>query len=612
MQILQPQYLYFALLLIPALLLYLFRKKPKKLVVSTLIFFKTLAYEHQESPWLRKLKKLLSLLLTLLALLALVAAMTKIVRVPGKNQYRNVLILLDRSASMAAKDKKGRSRMDVAKEQLRKRIQALPHGVSMLLAVFDQRTLMLVPRTYEKSEVLRTLHSLQPRPLSGNAESAMRWITPVVQNLSGSVIWYASDNPLPEDTSKISSAIETIPVALKKPQNAGITAFDMRPLPLRNGEWSVFAKVAHNFDSPKDIRMEVLVDGKLHLIRDIGLIPGRKESVDFSIKPGIGKLMTVIINSEDDALEDDNRVIAEIPDKTPLRILRVADKNPDPFLELALLSLEQEGELEFYKSAPDVVFSKFNPDAIVFDSCLPKTFPKEIPYFLSSPPDSDIPIHIKRLKTPLPIEKINVLLDEHPLLYCVAEKRVNLQQTSIVKNTGMLISLWKGPAGPLLLAGEQDRQRIAISLFSPESSFNLPLTSSFPVLTGNIIYWLTEQKREAKSNIIATGTIIKADNAKIKWTTGEKDKTQSFPCGQYVEIDRQGIWELSNGQKGSASLLSEKETNLSGLDKWPKKSTENIKMASGWFTGDITPSILWMVFFLLIIEAALFHRWAVY
>ena len=77
MHFLAPHLLHLAWLALIPLALYLFRRRAKKVPVSTLLFFRALSREHQESAWLRRLKRLLSLLLTLLVLLLGVFALAR-------------------------------------------------------------------------------------------------------------------------------------------------------------------------------------------------------------------------------------------------------------------------------------------------------------------------------------------------------------------------------------------------------------------------------------------------------------------------------------------------------------------------------------------------------
>ena len=92
-----------SLLVLAPIALYLFRPRPRTVRTSTLPFFKWLAREHQDSTWLRRLKHLLSLLLSILIVLTAAAALGRLVIARSSDSFRTVVILVDRSASMAAR-----------------------------------------------------------------------------------------------------------------------------------------------------------------------------------------------------------------------------------------------------------------------------------------------------------------------------------------------------------------------------------------------------------------------------------------------------------------------------------------------------------------------------
>ncbi|HRX56300.1 MAG TPA: BatA domain-containing protein, partial [Verrucomicrobiales bacterium] len=119
MQFLSPAFLYLGFLALIPVALYLFRRKARVKQVSTLVFFKTLAREHQESAWLRRVKRILSLLMTLMILWGAVLALSRVAFTPRTDEFRTVVVLLDRSASMAARDAEGGpSRLDLAKARI--------------------------------------------------------------------------------------------------------------------------------------------------------------------------------------------------------------------------------------------------------------------------------------------------------------------------------------------------------------------------------------------------------------------------------------------------------------------------------------------------------------
>ena len=101
MTFLEPANLHWLWLAAIPVALWLFRRQAKRVPVSTLLFFRSLAREHQESAWLRQVKRWLSLLLTLLVLVAAVLALAKPTGGSGGDKQEAMVVLLDHSASMA-------------------------------------------------------------------------------------------------------------------------------------------------------------------------------------------------------------------------------------------------------------------------------------------------------------------------------------------------------------------------------------------------------------------------------------------------------------------------------------------------------------------------------
>ncbi|MDG2125556.1 MAG: BatA and WFA domain-containing protein [Verrucomicrobiales bacterium] len=160
MRFLAPSFLWLAALAVLPVILYLFRRKSKTVRVSTLVFFKSLAREHREAAWLRRLKKMLSLLLTLLILLGGVAALSRIVFSPDSEDARSVVLLVDRSASMAATSDLGETRLAEAKRRLKARLDALPEAVPVSLVAYDSRPEVVQPKTTNRRAVERELEAL--------------------------------------------------------------------------------------------------------------------------------------------------------------------------------------------------------------------------------------------------------------------------------------------------------------------------------------------------------------------------------------------------------------------------------------------------------------------
>ncbi|MFT4249809.1 MAG: vWA domain-containing protein [Candidatus Woesearchaeota archaeon] len=105
---LSPNWAWALLALIPLILLYLLKPKPKKQTIPSLMFFLQDAKKKRLQNFLRRFLPNLLLLLQLLILLGLAAAlMQPYISVPVVSSAQNTVIVLDSSASMHAVDSSG-------------------------------------------------------------------------------------------------------------------------------------------------------------------------------------------------------------------------------------------------------------------------------------------------------------------------------------------------------------------------------------------------------------------------------------------------------------------------------------------------------------------------
>ncbi len=232
-----------------------------------------------------------------------------------------------------------------------------------------------------------------------------------------------------------------------------------------------------------------------------------------------------------------------------------------------------------------------------------------------NPPGALGPVRAVRLQgSGLPVDAIRVTSEGHPLLYGVASSRVSLTQTVVLEADGLLEPLWVGPSGPILAAGEVRGQRITVMAFVPERSERLPLMASYPLLLGNAIYWsMAPTAQQHGGNNHVTGDLVGLQGKTISWSGGPDDPQRVPLRGRWAELDRIGLWETDAGERGSASLLSPKETRLAASEKRSGVDQAD-KSAESWLDlrGELTLNLLWAALALLVLESCLFHRCAVY
>ncbi|MHA3774363.1 vWA domain-containing protein [Verrucomicrobiota bacterium sgz303538] len=595
--------------LVPVLL-YLFRKKPRRVPVSSLAFFKSLAREHQESPWLRRLKRLLSFLLTLLVILGSVGALARLVISPASGEVRSVVVVVDRSASMGAKDASGKTRLVAAIDRVIDRLAGLGSGVPVMVIAFDRQAEIVAPKSFDRRVVERALRSLQVRPMEGESTAALRLASQLAETEAPAGIWFASDSPAPQIDASVQVTVDSLAVPLAVPRNIGITAFDVRRIPLESGRYEAFVQLQAVGPGSVDAKLEVRIDDTLTAVRELTLSPGGRENLLLPVTAQSGRILSVRVIANDDQLEDDNEVYARIPEPRPLKVLWISSA-PDPFTQLALTAISQEGELTVFRAGPDAWPPSEAVDVALFQNWLPKEWPANLPAIVLDPPASLGPVRAERLEgATFSVEHLRTPHERHPVLHGVATTRLTLAQTATLASEGALEPLWIGPAGPVLAAGDSQGQRVVVLAVAPERSENLPLSASYPLLLGNAIHWVSQPKTEALSiRCMRTGDTLNATGTTLAWVSGTGAEVAHTPVRNgWTSLDRTGLWKTDSGDSGSAALLSSRETLLPAGTESASKTPKGL----GWLRGDLSTALLALVLAALVTESWLFHRHAVY
>jgi hypothetical protein len=621
MQFLNPSFLHLAWLALIPLALYLFRRRAKRVQVSTLLFFRSLAREHQESAWLRQLKRILSLLLTLAVILFGVLALARPASDAGADTPGSMVIMLDRSASMAAKDAQGQTRMKAAQEVIRQRVRSLPDTVIVSLLAFDAKPSVLLSRSRNRRELMRLIDGITPVPREGKLDGAFTVARRLADLEKPSEIWVIGDAAPTFEESDQSAEVKQrfTQVALSSPLNVGITGFQIRKAPLTRGRYEAFAKVSAAVANPRAVTaaLEVRIAGRLSQLREIELQPGASSAIILPLDGVRGQRLEIELKTPGDCLGWDNLVLAPLPELKPLIVSWFSD-TPDPFTGIALGALVESGKLEILKGSSANWPPKEKPDLYVFEQWAPKDWPTDRPVIVLNPLQSAGPLRVRSLGAKgVPHSSIRLVAPDHPVSYRITSTRLAITQTSVFESLGSLEPLWLAGAETVLAAGEINGQRIVASAVSPSQSEQLALQPAFPLLLGNAIYWCAEQS-DALSELtpLKPGSWLSTTGL-VKWTEwdGSRIVTASDqPQGSLLEVRRLGIWETSDGSMGTSLLSSSEETNIPKLDgklgdaPAPVSSRFSLAKAGGTWPQ----RLIWALLAVLLIESFLFHRKALY
>ena len=611
MRFLSPSYLHLLWLALIPLVLWLFRRQAKRVPVSTLLFFKSLAREHQESAWLRRIKKWLSLLLTLLVLLFAVLALARPSGNVSADAISAAVMVVDCSASMNAQDLQGRTRLDAAKERVKQRIRALPDQAVVSLIVFDARSRVLLSRSRNHRECLRLLDELSPMPVEGKPEGALVVAHRLAELESHSRIWMASDVQPPAGT-----AVEWMPVALKEPLNVGLTGFQIRHSPLARDRYEAFVKVsaaASNKDKATTT-LEVSISGRIAQLRELDLAPGESSALILPLEGVRGQRLEIRLKTAGDSFGWDDGLAAPLPKTKPLTVVWIAE-NPDPFTELALAALIENGRIEMRKGTPTAWPPKEQPDVYVFEHWLPKELPTNRPVIALTPQSSSGPLQARAIKS-IPHDGVRSVQPDHPVLFRAGSSRIAVTQTTLLNLPASVEPLWFAGNEPVLAAGEFNGQRLVVTAFSPAQSEQLALLPTFPLILGNALYWCAENS-EALTDMrtLHTGDMLHTESL-VQWHAWNGDSfidVSDDPAHGLLALNRIGSWETGTDRSGACALISAAETNLPAL---AADASRSIQPAAPVITGSSFSTwpkrLISFALALLLAESFLFHRKAVY
>jgi Ca-activated chloride channel family protein len=477
------------LLFIPAVVaMYLLKlRREETMVPSTLLWTRLVADVEANAPWQKLRRSLLLLLQVLLVIiLAFLASRPFLERPAGL--ARDVVIVIDTSASMAATDVLP-NRLEVAKTAVIAALRELPTGGKVSVIAADRSARIVVNETTDIGRVRQALDDIEVSSAHGDLGDALELAGKLAARSGDAQILVATDGALATPTTAtVPAKITVLPVGRER-RNQAIVALAVRKAPSAVTR-SVFVSVA-NLDLERASRhLEVWGDGALLEVRDLTLDPQARSDVIIDDVPhDVGTLEVRLVGPDPaitaapDQLAVDDRAWAIIPpDRT--RLILVVGPG-DPYLETALSYLPN---VELFGVALAEYGAKTERtdgrpwDLVIFEGPLPAVLPRTPILAIAPGTTSPLGEVTGTLKEP----GIGSLNPEEPIL-----RYVDLSTTHIATASRFTLPEWArtviaGPAGaPLLYAGARDGLPTAVLAFEPRQS-DLPLQVAFPILLANL------------------------------------------------------------------------------------------------------------------------------
>lgn len=565
MTFLAPAFLWTLVGLAPLAAIYFLKVRPRKKPVTAFFLWQRIFTEKKASALFKRLRDVFSLLLMALAFAAIALSLAE----PdlAGDERKDLLIVVDHSASMSAKDGTT-TRLEKAKKRARDLIAGMNGTQRAAVASFAEVTRMLEHPTRHRKALLEAVDGIQPTELPSRVE-ALRALQPGDEWMKDTRVLLITDGCLDAPDRLPNVEVLRIDDGAK---NVGIARADLRSVPGGPARLGLFILPVSSFPTPvkTDITLTHVDTNALVKLIPIELKPGDNPAITLTLDDAPTGRWKATLGLED-ALESDNTAYLYVPPHQPVPVGVIAD---DPFFfQNAVSAFERSDQM-----------LALAPDAKSAQLMLSKgKVPAETSAVVFQPAgDSAVWTKIgNEIATPVP----KVLAKDHPLLrYLDAETMTfaGARQTTAPAGAVVLVVDESGP--PLIYLMRQGAQTVCVVNLDPLAA-QFYLSAWFPVLIHNAAAHLTHRE-DMPAATLATGSSARVPG-----------RADPAPYGPLLTtgFHETGEWTLA------ASLVSPEESALKN-----ETLKENVKpIASGE-----SPSYWLLVLALgvLVGESMLYHR----
>ncbi len=476
--------------------LYILKLRRRTVAVPFSKLWERILRDKEATSLFSKLKRLLSLFvqLALLALLALALGDPRATASFLKG--RNLVVLVDASASMQATDGSP-TRLAAAKKEVQKLIRGLGGADRMLLAQMDATVTPLGPMSGDTSELERALDTIHATDTRADYSRALRFATDSVRGLENAEIVVVSDGRLGEATDasgkvKLEADIRFtyVPIGTAS-RNVGLTAFSVRRYPLDKSRYEVMLEITNTGPEPEEVELSLFGDKNLVDLTKLRLGAGERLPRFYPNLSGASRTLEAQIKAlpgSQDTLPADDHAYALLPERRRAKVLVVSQGNS--YLEAALL-LDEYLDVRVVSPkqyAETTATSGVTQDVVIFDGATPASPPRAHAIYLD-PRGSGSPVKVEgELKQP----GFDRLTRNHPILRWTALDDVNVARGHKLVAESADKVVGASDQGAILIAGQRGSFKFVALGFDPRES-DLPLRVAWPVLLLNCINWFTDE-----------------------------------------------------------------------------------------------------------------------
>jgi hypothetical protein len=582
-------------LVLPIILLYLLRPKPKLISFPTVMFIRLIEKNKRFTSFLQRFIQdpILLMQMLIIALTVLALANPFYDTETELRPDASIAIIVDASASMQATDISP-SRFHTAIDTAKNLIQDLNPDDEISI-ILSKNIPGVAASNVDRENAIHRLSGLEASDTPGNLGDAIMLAKDMLLGADRERrIYVLSDfskgsglDPLMAKKIAQASGIKTQFIkTAESGENTGIVSLFARRSNTADDQLFLTASVRNYHDIEKDIKVRVSSGDTVLTTQEKKIAPGGEGFYYF--KPEINLLAQTIkveiVGSDD--LKVDDAAYAHIPPVKINNVLLLSGENQDRYLRMLLRSLKESGRISFQAAIPPVT-----PDVREFDVIILGNAPAQriLPGMFR-----DIRAHVQSgatlivsassnlgqitdndLHYILPVESLGLsqrespveVFQEHEILTDVSlntitsKKHYDMQ----AKDGGITLAGLSNYDNPMITYRREGAGNVLyVGLNSDPEWSNLYYSSSFPIFWYQSIKYLTRQNNPTTSQTYHTGEYLRLDEAAtVKTPSGNEVTARS------LHLDKAGVYEIKYPEgtvHAPVNLLDPTESDIRAKD----------------------------------------------
>ncbi|WP_294129970.1 BatA and WFA domain-containing protein [uncultured Clostridium sp.] len=357
--------LFLLLTIPPVIMLYILKRKYKEEVISSSLLWKEV-YKNTRAnaPW-EKFKKNIMLLLQIIIILSVILAlMSPFISIGGKS-YKNVIMVIDNTASMNTIYDDSKSRLEQGKTLAKEYLNSTKEGTNTYIISYDGTSNLLLNGDFNKSNASSIIDKISTSYGSGDISDVVSFVKAI-----GDGIGEEYEALIFTDKQVAISDINGRIVYLG---NSGLNAsVDNVSHKFVDDKVKVIANVTNNGDSLYEGDFSLYNGEELVAVEGVTLQVGESKTLSFQLDSLNSDYLKGELSRKDILIED-NTYYHVVNENKVKKILLVTDENV--FLEKAFGIIENT---EVYKTN-DVsnITDNDEYDLYVFDNKMPEVMPRK-------------------------------------------------------------------------------------------------------------------------------------------------------------------------------------------------------------------------------------------